>query len=116
VPTLPPEVAQEVWFISEVASLPSEYVSAWSSDQAQLIWQRLGAATGRIAQEGFRSEIALGTSLVNLMMLRLAHQQTDGARLAERWASLYRASGDTLGAGLLELIGQDPRRRAGPSV
>lgn len=106
-PKLPTEVAQEVWFVSEVASLPSEYVSATAPDQARAIWQRLGAATERIAQEGIRSEITLGTSLVNLMTLRLAHRQSDGAKLAARWANLCRASGDALGAGLLELIRQD---------
>ena len=103
---LPTEVAQEVWFISEVASLPSEYVSVRSPEHVRPIWQRLRAASERIEQEGLRSEVSLGTSLVNLMTLRLA-QQPEGAGFATRWATRYRASGDTLSAGLMELIGQD---------
>ena len=103
-PALPPQVEQEVWFVTQIAPLPNEMALAANPDDSKPMYDRLRRANERVSAGELSKEITIGILVINCLIFRLIGQRPDAAKEARNSIEFCRAGKHLVGFGIFALL------------
>jgi hypothetical protein len=106
-PALPPSVRDEIWFVTQVASLPIELASARDPEESKPIFGRMVDALERVDAGGLELPLAIGVLATQVALARVIDERSEAQKGVLIGVQLCRDSGHEVGAALFGLLAHE---------
>jgi hypothetical protein len=106
-PTLPPQVRDEVWFVTQIAPLPTELASATDPNESKPLYGRMIDALQRVDAGELEPPLAIGVFATQVVLTRLLDERSEARKAVATGVQLCLESGHKIGAAMFGLLAHE---------